>query len=58
MGEVAAKQGKKTAMTITWKYAAGDESVAGFKEGFEKGGGKVDEGAHACRSRTSSSRRC
>src|SRR4029077_3115964 len=29
------------AMTITWKYAAGDESVAGFKEGFEKGGGKV-----------------
>ena len=41
MGEVAAKQGKKTAITITWKYAAGDESVAGFKEGFEKGGGKV-----------------
>ncbi|MEJ8823171.1 ABC transporter substrate-binding protein [Variovorax humicola] len=41
MGEVAAKQGKKRAMTITWKYAAGDESVAGFKEGFEKGGGKV-----------------
>lgn len=41
MGEVAAKQGKKTAMTITWKYAAGDESVNGFKEGFEKGGGKV-----------------
>jgi branched-chain amino acid transport system substrate-binding protein len=28
-------------MTITWKYAAGDESVNGFKEGFEKGGGKV-----------------
>jgi len=41
MGVVAAKEGKKTAMTITWKYAAGDESVAGFKEGFEKGGGKV-----------------
>jgi branched-chain amino acid transport system substrate-binding protein len=41
MGMVAAKEGKKTAMTITWKYAAGDESVAGFKEGFEKGGGKV-----------------
>jgi len=43
MGEVAAKQGKKTAMTITWKYAAGDESVAGFKEGFEKAGGKVEK---------------
>lgn len=41
MGVVAAKEGKKTAVTLTWKYAAGDESVAGFKEGFEKGGGKV-----------------
>ncbi|WP_295537083.1 ABC transporter substrate-binding protein [uncultured Pseudacidovorax sp.] len=41
MGVVAAKEGKKTAITLTWKYAAGDESVAGFKEGFEKGGGKV-----------------
>jgi len=41
MGEVAAKQGKKTAITLTWKYAAGDESVGGFKEGFEKNGGKV-----------------
>jgi len=41
MGEVAAKQGSSKAMTITWKYAAGDESVAGFKEGFEKNGGQV-----------------
>jgi len=41
MGVVAAKEGKKTAITLTWKYAAGDESVAGFKEGFEKNGGKV-----------------
>ena len=41
MGEVAAKQGKKKIMTLTWKYAAGDESVAGFKEGFEKAGGQV-----------------
>ena len=41
MGEVAAKKGHKNAVTITWKYAAGDESVAGFKEAFEKGGGKV-----------------
>jgi branched-chain amino acid transport system substrate-binding protein len=43
MGEVAAKKGYKTAMTITWKYAAGEESVKGFKEGFEKGGGKVSK---------------
>jgi branched-chain amino acid transport system substrate-binding protein len=41
MGEVMAKKGIKTAVSITWKYAAGDESVKGFKDGFEKGGGKV-----------------
>ena len=28
-------------MTITWNYAAGAESVKGFTEGLEKGGGKV-----------------
>ncbi len=41
MGEVAAKKGHKRIATITWKYAAGDEAVKGFKEGFEKGGGSV-----------------
>jgi branched-chain amino acid transport system substrate-binding protein len=41
MGKVAAERKHKTAVTITWKYAAGDESVNGFKEAFEKGGGKV-----------------
>jgi branched-chain amino acid transport system substrate-binding protein len=41
MGEVAAKKGAKKAVTITWKYAAGDESTNGFKEAFEKGGGTV-----------------
>ena len=41
MGKVAAERGHKTAVTITWKYAAGDQSVAGFKESFEKAGGKV-----------------
>jgi len=41
MGVVAAERGAKKVVTITWKYAAGDESVAGFKEGFEKGGGQV-----------------
>jgi branched-chain amino acid transport system substrate-binding protein len=41
MGEVMAKRGIKKVVTITWKYAAGDESVGGFKEAFEKGGGKV-----------------
>ena len=41
MGKVMAEQTKKTAVTVTWKYAAGDESVGGFKEAFEAGGGKV-----------------
>ena len=41
MGKVAAERGHKTAVTITWKYAAGDQSVTGFKQSFEKGGGKV-----------------
>jgi branched-chain amino acid transport system substrate-binding protein len=41
MGKVAAQKGKKTAMTVTWKYAAGDEQVAAFRQGFEEGGGKV-----------------
>jgi branched-chain amino acid transport system substrate-binding protein len=41
MGEVMVKKGHKKVVTITWKYAAGDESVKGFKEAFEKGGGQV-----------------
>ena len=41
MGKVAADKGKKKAITITWNYAAGNESVKGFTEAFEKGGGKV-----------------
>jgi branched-chain amino acid transport system substrate-binding protein len=41
MGDVVARRGHRKVVTITWKYAAGDESVAGFKEAFEKGGGQV-----------------
>ncbi|HUH87780.1 MAG TPA: ABC transporter substrate-binding protein [Pusillimonas sp.] len=41
MGVVAAENGDKTAVTISWNYAAGKESTDGFKESFEKGGGKV-----------------
>jgi len=40
-GVVAAGKGYKRAVTITWNYAAGAETVKGFTEGFEKGGGKV-----------------
>jgi branched-chain amino acid transport system substrate-binding protein len=41
MGVVAGTKGVKRAMTITWNYAAGNESTKGFSEGLEKGGGKV-----------------
>lgn len=41
MGEQAAKNGVKKVITVTWKYAAGEESVKGFKEGFEKNGGTI-----------------
>lgn len=41
MGVVASEKGWKTAMTVTWNYAAGHESVQGFTEAFAKGGGKV-----------------
>ena len=40
-GVVAAQRGHKRAMTITWNYAAGNETVKGFTEAFEKNGGKV-----------------
>jgi len=41
MGKVMAERKIKTAVTLTWKYSFGEESVAGFKESFEQGGGKV-----------------
>jgi branched-chain amino acid transport system substrate-binding protein len=41
MGKVMADLGHKTAMTITWKYAAGEEDVRAFKEGFSAAGGQV-----------------
>jgi len=40
-GQAAADKKYKTAVWISWKYAAGEEAGRGFKEGFEKGGGKV-----------------
>lgn len=38
MGKAAADLKHKNAVTITWKYAAGEESVNGFKQGF---GGQI-----------------
>ena len=41
MGEAMAKKGHRKVVTITWKYAAGDEMVRGFREAFSKAGGTV-----------------
>ncbi len=41
MGKVVADRGLKNAVTLSWKYAAGEESTGGFKEGLTKAGGKV-----------------
>ncbi|WP_454763696.1 ABC transporter substrate-binding protein [Cupriavidus campinensis] len=41
MGQVLAGRGMKRVVTLTWKYAAGEQSVKGFKEAFESKGGKV-----------------
>ncbi|MDQ0140017.1 ABC transporter substrate-binding protein [Cupriavidus necator] len=41
MGQVLGERGLKKVVTLTWKYAAGEQSVKGFKEAFEAKGGKV-----------------
>src|SRR5579863_2514627 len=43
MGKVAAERGKKRAVALSWDYAAGHESVNGFKEAFAAGGGKIEK---------------
>lgn len=41
LGRAMVERGHKTAVFITWKYAAGEEMMSSFREGFEKAGGKV-----------------
>ncbi|WP_409449965.1 ABC transporter substrate-binding protein [Aromatoleum sp.] len=41
MGKIVAERGHKNVVTVSWKYSFGEQSVAGFKEAFEKAGGKV-----------------
>ncbi|WP_034411530.1 ABC transporter substrate-binding protein [Derxia gummosa] len=41
MGKVVAQKGHRKIITVTWKYAAGDESVKAFAEGLQTGGGEV-----------------
>ncbi|MDO8608742.1 MAG: ABC transporter substrate-binding protein [Phaeospirillum sp.] len=41
MGKVAMERGLKNVVTMSWKYAAGEEALAGFEANFTKNGGKV-----------------
>ncbi len=41
LGPVLLAKGQKKVVWISWKYAAGDESLEGFKEGFIAGGGSI-----------------
>ena len=41
LGKVMVDKGHKTCAWITHKYAAGEEMFGGFKEGYEKAGGRI-----------------
>ncbi len=41
MGKIAVDKGIKNVVTLAWRYGAGEESVAGFKDNFTKNGGKI-----------------
>ena len=41
IGQAMAAKGHKTAATVTWKYAAGDEAFEGFKDSYTKAGGTI-----------------
>ena len=41
LGKVMVEKGHKTCAWITHKYAAGEEMFGGFKEGYEKAGGRI-----------------
>ena len=41
LGKVMADRGHKRAVFITWRYAAGEESLASFKQGYATAGGRV-----------------
>jgi branched-chain amino acid transport system substrate-binding protein len=41
LGRIMIKDGHKKSVFITWKYGAGEEALASFREGFEAAGGEV-----------------
>src|SRR5262249_54439446 len=38
---LAGRKAVRKAVTISWKYAAGEEFVKGFRDGYTKGGGQI-----------------
>ncbi|MGE3992789.1 ABC transporter substrate-binding protein [Pseudorhodoplanes sp.] len=43
MGTAALGMGHKRAVGVSWQYAAGQEQVKAFAEGFASGGGKIEK---------------
>ncbi len=41
MGKVLTDRGIKKAVTLTWKYGAGEEAIGGFSDNFTKNGGTI-----------------
>jgi branched-chain amino acid transport system substrate-binding protein len=41
LGKVAYDRGYRNVVTMTWKYAAGEEMIGAFEENFQKQGGKI-----------------
>jgi branched-chain amino acid transport system substrate-binding protein len=41
LGKIMVEQGLKKSIFVTWKYGAGEEASASFREGFEAAGGEV-----------------
>ena len=41
LGRIMINDGHKKSVFITWKYGAGEEALASFREGFEAAGGEV-----------------
>jgi branched-chain amino acid transport system substrate-binding protein len=41
LGKAMVERGHKKAVWISWKYAAGDEALEGFKESYTKAGGTI-----------------
>ena len=41
LGKVMVENGHKKSVFVTWKYGAGEEALASFREGFEAEGGEV-----------------